>query len=197
VLIRGFENKEDCEMNLIELFKQYANAFKLAIVVIIIGAICLGWWYHGHVRYESGRADVQALWDVDKAQRKAAGDAQAAATLTKDKENEDALNKAKIAIHDTHNNLDIALNRLRDLPLVSGGEGLLMAGGGSPPVSGMANDTGRPSVTIEKRIGSCRTTGSDPCFNSRDFFDQAVRDASDRSLTRAWAVGLGIKTANR
>jgi len=33
-----------------------------ALVVLLAG----GWWY-GHVRYSAGRADVQALWDADKA----------------------------------------------------------------------------------------------------------------------------------
>lgn len=176
-----------------ETIKAYASAIKLALLCSIIAAITFAWWYHGHQNYLEGKAEVQALWDADKVQRKAEADKQAAETAQFNQEKNDALKQTYARLSDTRNNLDAALERLRDLPAVPGGEGMLMAGSGCTAVSGVAADPGRVGIRIEKRIGRCENTGSDPCYTERQFFEQAIEDATDRRLTREWAAGQGIK----
>lgn len=177
-----------------ETIKAYASAIKLAILISIIAAIAFSWWYHGHQNYLEGKAEVQALWDADKAQRKADANKQAAETAQLNQEKNDALKHTQNDLRSTRNNLDTALERLRDLPSVPGGTGMLMAGSGGAAVPGMAENTGRVSITIEKRIGRCADSGSDPCYMDRQFFEQAIADATDRRLTREWAAGQGIIT---
>lgn len=47
---------------------------KLALAGGIIAAIIFGWMYHGHVKYEEGKASVQILWDSEKKKQKEAAD---------------------------------------------------------------------------------------------------------------------------
>lgn len=174
--------------------KAYANAIIAVVLLLIIGAVLGERWYHGEQRFKAGQDKKQEEWNKDKAERKAAADQQAADTFNKNKGNEDALNKTQADLRDARGNLNVVLQRLRDLPALSGGEGLLMAGGGQAAVSSVAGDTEETSGGVEQRIGGCISSGSEPCFVSREFFDQAILTASDRTLTRAWAIGQGIKT---
>jgi len=47
---------------------------KLAIGGALMAAIVMAWLYHGHVKYEEGKASVQLLWDSEKARQKEAAD---------------------------------------------------------------------------------------------------------------------------
>lgn len=178
-----------------DAIKQYANAIIAVVVLIFAGAILVERWHHGNIRYEEGRAEVQAAWDVAKAASKAEADKQAAETLKFNQEKANALEHAQAVIRDTRSNLNTALERLRDSKAVPWGEGMSMAGGGSTeaPVPSVAGDTGKPGIRVEQRIGSCEGYGADPCFVGRGFFDQALGDAIDRGLVRQWAAGQGIK----
>lgn len=176
-----------------EQIKMYANAIKLAAVFAIIAAVIFAWWYHGHQRWLEGKAEVQTSWDADKVQRKAAADKQATETEKFNQEKNDALKDTEATLRDTRHNLATALKWLRDLPALPGGEGLLMAGSGFTAVSSVATDPGRIGIRIEKRIGRCEDTGSDPCYTEREFFEQAIGDALNRKSTREWAAGQGIK----
>jgi hypothetical protein len=179
-------------MGLIDTIKAYASAIKFALIAALIAGVVFGWWYHGHQRYNEGKAEVQALWDADKTARKIKADKQAEETKATNQEHQNALNNSKATIRDTRNNLNAALERLRDLPDMSGGEGLSMAGGGCSAMSGVADHPSTAGIRIEKRIGSCEDSGSDPCHTSREFFEQAIGDALDRKATRKWAAGQGI-----
>lgn len=175
--------------------KNYANAIIAVVVLLLIGATVYAIQNYGDKRYQSGKEEVQKLWDKDKADRKAEADKQAAETLNTNKGNEDALRKNQADLHDARSNLDIALKRLRDLPVVQGDGYLPLAGSecSKEAVPGVAGDTGGIRVGVEQRIGSCEGSGSEPCFVTRDFFGQALNDAQDRALTRKWAAGQGIK----
>jgi len=176
--------------------KEYANAISAVVLLLLVAAAAGGIWYHGEQRFKAGQDKKQEEWNKDKAERKAAADQQAADTFNQNKGNEDALNKTQADLRDARGNLNVALKRLRDLPALSGGEGLLMAGGGQAAMSGVAGDTEEAGGSVEQRIGGCISSSSEPCFISREFFDQAILNASDRTLTRAWAAGLGIKTVS-
>ena len=170
------------------------KTIKLVAIVTMISAVIFAWWYHGHQRYVEGKAEVQALWETDKAHRKNAADKQAAETEKFNQEKNDALKNTEFKLRDTHSNLAIALERLRDSKAVPWGESMLMAGSGCTAVSRVATDPGRTAIRIEKRIGRCEDTGSDPCYTDRNFFEQAISDALDRKSTREWASGQGIKS---
>lgn len=174
--------------------KTYANAIIAVVLLLIIGAVLGERWYHGEQRYKAGKDEVQGAWDQDKAERKAAADQQAADTLNQNKGNEDALNQTEADLRDSRSRLAAALKRLRELKTLQGNEGVFVAGGGQTAVPGVAGDTGEISVGVGQRIGGCVSSGTEPCFVSRGFFDQAVSDAEDRRLTRLWAAGQGIKT---
>lgn len=169
---------------------------RLIAVAVVIGAIAFAVINYGNGRYQEGKDEIQALWDKDKADRKADADRQAKETADKNKGNEDALRKAQDNLRDARGNLNVALERLRDLPVVPGEGYLPLAGGDCPKASvpGMAGDSSGLGIRVEQRIGSCEGTGSEPCFVSRSFFGQALNDAQDRGLTRQWAAGQGIKT---
>lgn len=47
---------------------------KLALATGLLGAIVFAWLYHGHIKYEEGKASVQILWDSEKAKQKEAAD---------------------------------------------------------------------------------------------------------------------------
>lgn len=179
-------------MGIFETIKAYASAIKLALGLLLVAAIAFAWWYHGHQQYLAGKAEVQALWDADKAARKIEADKQSAQTEADNKEHQNALNHSQATIRDTRTNLNVALERLRDIQTLPGGEGLLLAGSGCAAVSSVAADSGRVGLRIEKRIGRCEDSGSDPCYTSREFFEQAIGDALDRTATRTWAAGQGI-----
>jgi hypothetical protein len=174
--------------------KSYANAIIAVVILLIIGAVLGERWYHGEQRFKAGKDEVQTAWDKDKAARKAESDQQAEDTLNKNKGNEDALNQTQADLRDSRSRLAFALKRLRELKALPGNESVFVAGSGQTAVPGVAGDTFEPGVGVGQRIGSCLSSGSEPCFVSRGFFDQAVSDADDRRLTRAWAAGQGIKT---
>lgn len=177
--------------------KEYANAIIAVVVLILAAAVAGGIWYHGEQRFKAGEDKVQAEWNKDKADRKAAADKQAADTLIKNNGNKDALIKSQADLRDARGNLNAALERLRVAKAVPWGEGMFVAGGGSTeaPVPGVAGDTRKPGIRVEQRIGGCEDYGTDPCFVGRSFFEQSLKDAIDRGLTRQWAAGQGIKTA--
>lgn len=181
-------------MGILDTIKDYASAIKLALGLLLVAAITFAWWYHGHQRYVEGKDEVQALWDADKAVRKAEAEKQAETTTITNQEHKNELDHSQATLRDTRNNLNAALERLRNLPALPGGEGLLMAGSGCTAVSSVAADTGRIGIRIEKRIGRCEDSGSDPCYTTRDFFEQAIGDALNKKGTREWAAGQGIKT---
>lgn len=175
-------------VNVFETIKACSSAIKLALMA----AIAVAWWYHGHQRYNEGRAEVQALWDADKAQRKTIADKQATETAIFNQEKNDALKQTYARLSDTRSDLNAALKRLRDLSGVPRGEGVFVAVGGSSAMPGVAGNSSGTGISIEKRIGRCEDTGSDPCYADRQFFEQAIEDAVDRRLTREWATGQGI-----
>ena len=163
-------------------------------VLILAGAIAVERWHHGNQRYTEGKDEVRVAWDKDKEIRKAEADKQAADTAKTNKEKQDALNHTKADLRVTRAGLDVALERLRNLPGVPGEEGVRVAGGGCQAVPSVANNSSGAGGGIKQRIGGCEDTGSDPCFSTREFFEQAIKDASDRRLTREWAAGQGIQT---
>jgi hypothetical protein len=181
-------------MFIIDTIKMYATAIKFALGTAFIAALIFAWWYHGHQQYLAGKTEVQALWDADKAVRKIAADKQAAAIIITNQEHKNELDHSQATLRDTRNNLNAALERLRNLPALPGGEGMLMAGSGCTAVSSVATNTGRIGIRIEKRIGRCEDSGSDPCYTTRDFFEQAIGDALNKKGTREWAAGQGIST---
>lgn len=169
---------------------------RLIAVAVVIGAIAFAVVSYGNGRYQEGKDQIQALWDKDKADRKADAERQAKETTDKNKGNEDALRKTQNDLRDARGNLNVALERLRDLPVMPGEGYLPLAGGDCPnaAVPGLADNPGGLGIRVEQRIGSCEGTGSEPCFVSREFFGQALNDAQDRGLTRQWAAGQGIRT---
>jgi len=167
----------------------YINTIKSILSVSVLAAICFGWWYYGHIRYEEGKADIQALRDKDKAE----GDRQAAETAKLNKDRENALKQTKIALADTRGNLNIALERLRDLPTVLWQGDVFMAAGQRTAVPGAPGNPGGIGIRVEKRIGSCEGAGSDPCYITREFFEQALNDAVDRGILRKAAQAQGIR----
>lgn len=177
--------------------KSYANAIIAVVILLLISAVLVERWHYGEQKHKAGKDEVQALWNKDKADRKADADKQAAETQSINKGNEDAIRKSQANLRDARGNLNVALERLRDIPVVPWDGYLPLAGGECPkaPVPGVAGDSGGLGIRVEQRIGSCEGSGSEPCFISRAFFGQALNDAQDRGLTRQWAEGQGIKAA--
>lgn len=177
---------------MLDAIKGCANAILAVVVLVLISGVLIERWYHGEQRYAQGKAEIQAQWDADKATRKAAADKQAADKIKSDKEHQDALKQDQNQIRNTRRALADALERLRNLPALPRGAGLPMAERGGATVSGVAEDSSRTGGRVEQRIGGCEDSSSEPCFVGRGFFDQAVKDAADRALTRKWAKGQGI-----
>lgn len=171
--------------------------YKILAALLLIAAITASIMGYGHSRYTEGKAEVQKAWDADKVARKIEAEKQAAVTEKTNEDHQDALNKSKKDISTARAERDAALGRLRDLPDLPGGEGMLMAGSGCTAMSSVATDPGRVGIRIEKRIGRCEDSGSEPCYTSREFFEQAIGDALDRKSTREWAAGQGIETVAR
>lgn len=128
-----------------ETIKACSSAIKLALMA----AIAVAWWYHGHQRYNEGRAEVQALWDADKAQRKTIADKQATETAIFNQEKNDALKQTYARLSDTRSDLNAALKRLRDLSGVPRGEGVFVAVGGSSAMPGVAGNSSGTGISIE------------------------------------------------
>lgn len=166
-------------MNIIDLIKANLAAAKLIVFGAIASAVVLAWLYHGHVKYEEGKASVQVLWDTEKAKQKEAADqenlrdeaARLATEAKHKKEIEYAKSQAgRIAIADW----------LKSHGLLPDGSPLRGSIGGGSEAEG--------AQVIDGASGQCRAGGS-----IEEFAGRCARDAITVESWQDWAKREGLE----
>jgi hypothetical protein len=169
--------------------------FKVGIPVAIVAAILIFTYNKGAQSRQSEVDDLNknivALQDRLKSINEAANKADEERKL-KDKQHEDSFNKAKKDANVAKSNLNTALERLRYLEYLPKEDPLSVAGPSSSTTTQISTNSNGMGTGIKKYIGACESTGSDPCYTDRTFFENALDDARVRNQLKPWAVGQNV-----